>query len=203
MEKKVFAIKIPEIEKEAMEFTAKTAKKTLTSLYHKGLQKTLHEILGAVLLQQLDPRMDVLQAVLNDDEHAPIPPIVGEILEIIDSGEKEEFKKIFYNVKPVEVAEILEQFDVRDLARYIGRRYIGEVGEFNVVMIDAVENMLYDYILSLYYKLSVVGSMLSLQQEWQRNRMKIEMLKYNIMKIHHEKYGGAVVTPLRVSEEEK
>jgi len=198
MEKKLFAIKIPALEKEAMDYTAAVTGQTLTSLYYKGVQNTLHEMLGAVLLQQVDPRAEIVKPMLDGDvgwKH--IPPMITEFMELMDSGQKEEFRKIFYNVKTVEKENLFQEFNIYELTGYMGKKYLEVSKNFVQVSIPIVEDLLFEHMLYLYYKMSVVGSMRMLEQEWASNHLKINAFKKALIKEYHRTYGE-LVAPVQV-----
>jgi hypothetical protein len=202
MEKKLFAIKIPEIEKDAMDYTASATGMTLTNLYYGGVKNTLFEILGAVLLQNLDSRADLVSPMLEGGTTMHhIPPIVHEFIEIMDGGEKEEFKKIFYNVKSIEKEDIFQEFNVHDLTGYLGKKYLDNHGDFGTTNYDLVNELLFDYMLHMYYTLSVVGSMKMLEQEWGRNHLKVARFKEHLLSVYEKKYGS-LLAPVKVEYEQ-
>ncbi len=201
MEKKLFAIKIPEVEKKAMDFTSAATGLTLTNLYYQGVRNTLHEILGAVLLQHLDPRVELVKPMLSTGiAMRHVPTIVEEFVELMDGGEKEEFKKMFYNVKSVEKEDIFQEFSIYDLTRYMGRKYLEAGGSFPDVDIGLIETLFFDYMLYLYYRVSVVGSMRVLEQEWERNYINISNLRTRLVDMYRKKYGS-LVAPVKVEYE--
>ncbi len=201
MEKKLFAIKMPGIEKEAMDFTASATGMTLTHLYYKGVKNTLYEMLGAVLLQKLDPRAELVTPMLEGGTTMHhIPPVVHEFIEIMDGGEKEEFKKIFYNVKSIEKEDIFQEFNVYDITRFLGKKYLDNHGDFGTISYDLVHELLFDYMLHMYYTLSVVGSMKMLEQEWGRSHLKVARFKNHLLSVYEKKYGS-LLAPVKVEYE--
>ena len=110
---------------------------------------------------------------------------------------KEEFRKIFYNVKTVEKENLFQEFNIYELTRYMGKKYLEVSKNFVQVSIPVVEDLLFEHMLYLYYKMSVVGSMRILEQEWASNHLKINAFKKALIKEYHRTYGE-LVAPVQV-----
>lgn len=206
----MFAIKIPEREKQAMDLVAKDMERTLANIYYKTLQQKIYETLGAVILDTLNRRRVksqremILRSVLNGSKEPRkmTPVILKEFIHIMDlEGGGRRFKRIFPDIRFTEKGFLIHEIDIQDLARHIGSEYLEKGGSLDVIDLKLAMDIFFEHMLSVYYSLTAEGSLDVLQTEWHDNYPKIIMLKNTLLREYTAKYGEKMVEIFEVEPE--
>ena len=210
IEKKMFAIKVPAKEKDAMDLVARETKRTLANIYLEPLQRSIHESLGAVILGKMDEMRgnkrneDVIRFLLNgSNSTAKIAPMV--IKDFIQSmtveGGGRKFKMLFSDLNFTDKSFLLHEINLHELARHLGREYLERGGSLNVIDLELAYELFFERMLSIYYSLTAEGSMEVLHSAWDDNYPKITMFKDSILREYKAKYGRSFVEIFEVEPE--
>jgi hypothetical protein len=207
MDTKLFAIKISKREKDAMDFTAKVTGRTLSKLYYKPLQSTIHEILGLALLFKIDRRIsitlkDIKNINFEDGEQVKLSiPIIEDFVEfMIEPNNRREFNELFDNVEFVVKDFLLYKLNVQEISRSIGRLYLDKHGRLDKINLGITYDIFFDYMLSLYYKLTAVGSLKNLNTEWYNKRLKIHTFETKLIQTYLNKYRDEKAEAIEIEE---
>ena len=207
METKLFALKIPKHEKEAMDYTARETGRTLTKLYYKSIQTLIFETLGIILLNKIDRRMlgslKNLKDIRFEDEDAKkhSTPIIEDFVELmIEPNNRRVFNEIFDNIEFVIKEFLLYKLDLKVIARSLGRLYLEKIGNFDRINIDLARALFFEYMLSQYYKLTAIGSLKNLNTEWYNKRIQIKNFEAKLIKMYLEKYRDEKVEAIEIEE---
>jgi hypothetical protein len=207
MDTKLFAIKISKREKEAMDFTAKETGRTLSKLYYKPLQSTVHETLGLTILFKIDRRIsislkEVKKINLVDDEQEKLSiPIIEDFVEfMIKPSNRREFNEIFNNVEFVAKDFLLYKLNVQEISREVGRLYLEKNGKLDSIDLRLAYNIYFEYMLLLYYKLTGIGSLKNLNTEWYNKQDKINKFKSKLINTYLTKYRDEKAEAIEIEE---
>ncbi len=207
METKLFALKISKREKEAMDYTAKETDRTLSKLYYKPLQTTIYETLGVVLLYKIDRRIssgliELKSISLDDEESNKLNfPILEDFVELmIEPNNRRQFNEIFDNIDFVVKDFLLYKHKIKEIARAVGRVYIEKNGNFNKINLDLAHEIFFEYMLSLYYKLTAIGSLKNLNTEWFNKRLKIKDFESKLINSYLIKYREVKAEAIEIEE---
>ncbi len=206
----MFAIKIPEREKKAMDLVAKKTNRTLANIYYDNLLNKVHETLGAVILDSLNgaraknEREIIMRSLLNG-KRTPIkttPKIIKEFIQMMDleSGGRR-FKRIFPNIRFTEKGFLIHEINLQDLAKHMGSEYLEKGGNLDHIDLNMVNDIFFEHMLSVYYSLTAEGSLDVLQSEWNDNYPKIMMLKNTLLREYRAKFGEKFVEIFEVEPE--
>lgn len=210
IEKKMFAIKVPAKEKDAMDLVGRETKRTLANIYLEPLQRSIHESLGAVILGKMDEMRgnkrneDVIRFLLNgSNSTAKIAPMI--IKDFIQSmtveGGGRKFKMLFSDLNFTDKSFLLHEINLHELARHLGREYLERGGSLNVIDLELAYELFFERMLSIYYSLTAEGSMEVLHSAWDDNYPKITMFKDSILREYKAKYGRSFVEIFEVEPE--
>lgn len=207
METKLFALKITKREKEAMDYTAKETSRTLSKLYYKSLQNTIYETLGIVLLYKIDRRISggliELKSLNLDDENTTKLnfPILEDFVEfMIEPNNRHQFNEIFENIDFIVKDFLLYKLNIKEIARAIGRLYIEKNGNFSKTDLVLARQIFFEYMLSLYYKLTAIGSLKNLNTEWYNKRSKIKEFELKLISSYLNKYREVKAEAIKIEE---
>ena len=198
----LFALKLPKNEKDAMNYIAEEREKTLTKVFYKTIQQTIHEQLGLVLLDKLSrPRVELKKDKNGNDMGGKIPPyikrtapnIVVDFVHIMETKDrKKSFHSIFEDLQFTEKEWLLYEIDVSKLAKHMGKEYLDADGGFEPVDLDLAKSMFFDYMVHMTYQLTAIGLLKTLDDEWQKNQARIERFKDELIVEYEQTFEDAL-----------
>jgi hypothetical protein len=206
METKLFAIKIPRKLKEAMDYTSKESGRTLSKLYYNSLQKTIFEIFGIVVMYKIDrrgtTRLEDLISLLSDPQagHNIIPGIVVDFVDLMEEAKnKQAFKDIFSNLM-IEEEGLVSELDYMEVARQVGHAYLEREGSLKKIDLALGRDIFFNYMISLYYRTSAMGSLKVLNTEWYRKQRRVKTFQEDLIGQYMEKYKEEKVEAIELEE---
>lgn len=210
MEKKMFAIKVPGIEKDAMDLVARETDRTLANIYFTPLERFIQESLGAVILGKMDEvrgnkrNGEVVRFLLNNsDSTTKIAPLVIKdfIQSMTTEGGGRKFKMLFSDLNFSDKSFLLHEIDLHELARHIGKDYLERGGSLTAIDLELAYELFFERMLSIYYSLTAEGSLETLHGAWDDNYPKITMFKDALLREYKAKYGKSFVEIFEVEPE--
>ena len=206
MESKLFAIKIPRRLKDAMDYTSKESGRTLSKLYYDSLQKTIFEIFGLVILYKVDrrgeTRLEDLLSLLSDKNVSQniIPGVVADFLDLMDDEKnRQAFSDIFSNLM-IEEDGISSEIDYLEVARYVGHAYLEREGNLEKIELALGRDIFFNYMISLFYRTSAMGSLKVLNTEWYRKQRRVKAFQGELITQYLEKYKEEKVDAIELEE---
>jgi len=206
METKLFAIKIPRRLKDAMDYTSKESGRTLSKLYYDSLQKTIFEIFGLVILYKIDrrgnTRLEDLLSLLSDKNVSQniIPGVVADFLDLMDEDKnKHAFSEIFSNLM-IEEDGLSSEIDFMEVARHMGHAYLEREGNLDKIELSLGRDIFFNYMISLYYRTSAMGSLKVLNTEWYRKQRRVKEFQESLIAQYLEKYKEEKVEAIELEE---
>jgi hypothetical protein len=206
METKLFAIKIPRRLKDAMDYTSKESGRTLSKLYYDSLQKTIFEIFGLVVLYKIDrrgeTRLEDLLSLLSDKNVSQniIPGVVADFLDLMDDDRnRQAFSDIFNNLI-IEEDGLTSEMDYLEIARYVGHAYLEREGNLEKIELSLGRDIFFNYMISVYYRTSAVGSLKVLNTEWYRKQRRVKAFQEELISQYLEKYKEEKVDAIELEE---
>ena len=210
MEKKMFAIKVPAKEKDAMDLVARETQRTLANIYLMPLQNFIHESLGAVILGKMDEvrgnnrNEDIIRYLLNSSNSTvKIAPLV--IKEFIQSmtveGAGRKFKMLFSDINFTDKSFLLHEINLHELARHLGREYLERGGSLSSIDLELSYELFFERMLSIYYSLTAEGSLENLRSAWDDNYPRVSMFKDSLLREYKAKYGKSFIEIFKVEPE--
>ena len=202
----LFAIKLPKHEKEAMSYTANETGKTLTKVFYRAIQETIHEQLGLVLLEKLSrSRADVEatsagERTEREEMRRPpafvrrdAPAIVADFAHLMEAKEtRRQFHEIFDGIQFAEKEWLLYEVDLSALAQVLGRRYLEEEGGFDPVDLNLAKYLFFDYMIRGTYDLTCMGLLKTLEDRWQTEKARIERFRDGLIHLYEETFERPV-----------
>jgi len=197
MEKKMFAIKVPAKEKEAMDLVARETKRTLANIYYDPLERFIHESLGAVILGKLDEirgntrSVEIVRLLLGNGKGAKITPTaIKDFIEMMTTeGGGRKFKMLFSDLSFSDKSFLLHEIDLHELVQNIGREYLERGGNLSTIDIELAHELFFEHMLFNYYSLTAEGSLDTLRTAWNDNYPKVTMFRDSILREYKAKYG--------------
>ncbi|UCE73661.1 MAG: hypothetical protein JSV56_11635 [Methanomassiliicoccales archaeon] len=210
MEKKMFAIKVPAKEKDAMDLVARETRRTLANIYFTPIEGFIHESLGAIILGRLDEvrgnerKDEVIRYLLNGSNMTAkvAPTIIKDFIKLMTvEGGGRKFKMLFSDLNFSDKSFLLHEIDLHELARHLGQEYLERGGSLNTIELELAYELFFERMLSIYYSLTAEGSLDVLHSAWNDNYPKISMFKNSLLRDYKAKYGKSFVEILEVEPE--
>lgn len=210
MEKKMFAIKVPAKEKDAMDLVARETQRTLANIYLMPLQSFIHESLGAVILGKMDEvrgnnrNEDIIRYLLNNSNSTlKIAPLI--IKDFIQSmtveGAGRKFKMLFSDINFTDKSFLLHEINLHELARHLGKEYLERGGSLSSIDLELSYELFFERMLSIYYSLTAEGSLENLRSAWDDNYPRVSMFKDSLLREYKARYGKSFVEIFEVEPE--
>jgi hypothetical protein len=210
IEKKMFAIKVPSKEKDAMDLVARVTKRTLANIYFSPLERYIHVSLGAVILGKLDEvrgnerNEEVIRFLLNGSNSSAkiAPTIIKDFIQLMTTeGGGRKFKMLFSDLNFSDKSFLLHEIDLHELARNLGLEYLERGGPLTTIDLELAYELFFERMLSIYYSLTAEGSLDTLHAAWNDNYPKISMFKNSLLRDYRAKYGRSFVEIFEVEPE--
>lgn len=199
MEKRteLFALKLPKAEKDAMNFIALEMGKTLTKVFYRTIQHTIHEQLGLVLLDKLSrPKIDenkTGKGKIPSYIKRTVPNIVVDFVHMMEEKDRRaNFHKIFDKLQFTEKEWLLYEIEITKLAKHMGEKYLDHDGSFDPVDIDLAKEIFFDYMIHMTYQLTAMGLLKTLDDEWEKNQARIVRYKDVLIAEYEQIYEDAI-----------
>ena len=207
MNNKIFAIKLPENEKNAMEYISNSTNNTLSKLFHKPLQTAIYKNLGLLLLYKIDLRNtkkvpDMTQDIFNTDQFTDqsLPIIEDFIGLMLNKNLKTTFWAIFKSIPTNEKEFIFQNMNILEIAEHLGREYLAKQGDFNELDLNLARNIFFNYMLLTYFKITAVGSIQRLNNEWLNHQHQIRSFQSQLLAKYQSRFQDKKVEAIKVDE---
>ena len=207
MNTKLFAIKIPENEKNAMDYVSNITNKTMSKLFYKPIQDAIYTNLGLILLYKIDFRNTMKISNMNEDvfnkrslSGHTLPIIEDFISLIIDKNLKKGFWNIFTDIQLNEKDFLLHDIDLAEVAHNIGKEYIFRHGNLNDLDLNLARNIFFHYMLMTYFNITALGSINRLNLEWNNHKPSIKQFKNQLIIKYLTKYQPKKFEAIKVDE---
>jgi hypothetical protein len=207
MNTKLFAIKLPENEKKAMEYISNSTNNTLSKLFYKPLQNAIFRNLGVILLYKIDLRNTTEVTDLTNDisdiedlSNHTLPIIEDFIGFMLSKTIRAQFWSIFNDIEINEKEFFLQNLDVSDIAETLGREYLVKHGDFEVMDLNLARNIFFNHMLLTYFNTTAVGSIQKLTNEWQAHQQQIRSFQNKLVYDYLNEFQKKEVEPIKVDE---
>jgi hypothetical protein len=209
MNTKLFAIKIPENEKNAMDYISEVTNNTLSKLFYKPLQEGIYTDLGLILLYKIDMRNTTKVSNLGNElfSHSILSaqtlPIIEDFVHLIlDKNLKKTFWNIFGDVQLNEKDFILYDLDLAEVANYLGKEYLSKHGTFEEIDLNLARNIFFNFMLMTYFNITAVGSIKNLNLEWMNHQPLIKQFQSQMIAKYLNKFQTKKVEAIKVEDED-
>lgn len=207
METKLFAIKIPENEKIAMDYISNVTNNTLSKLFYKPLQNAIFANLGIILLYKIDLRNTTKISQLHNEllSHKALStqslPIINDFMALmLDKNLKNTFWNIFGDIQLNEKEFLLHELDITDLAFYMGNEYLSKHGNLEEIDLNLARNLFFNYMLLTYFNTTALGSINKLNLEWSNHQPLIKQFQSQIIAKYLNKFQPKKLEAIKVDE---
>lgn len=207
MNSKLFAIKIPENEKSAMDYISNVTNKTLSKIFYKPLQNAIYTDLGFILLFKIDLRNIAKLSNLSDDvfhkismANQPIPIIEDFISLMLDRNVKKSFWNIFGDIQLNEKNFLLHDLDITSLANQLGKEYLLRNGTLQEIDLNLARDIFFNYMLNVYFNTTALGSIQNLNAEWSRHQPLIKQFQGQLLAKYLNKFQAKKLEAIKIDE---
>jgi hypothetical protein len=207
MNTKLFAIKIPENEKIAMDYISNETNNTLSKLFYEPIKDAIYTDLGLILVYKIDMQNTTKVSTLYNDflSHKSLTsrslPIIEDFVGLIlDKNLKNEFWKIFGDIQLNEKDFMLHELDIIDMATHMGQEYIINHGSFDKINLDLARNIFFNYMLVTYFNTTAVGSITQLNLEWSNHQTLIKQFQGQLIAKYVNKYQPKKLEAIKIDE---
>jgi len=208
MHRKLFALKIPKKERDAMDLVASETGETLSKMFYPSLKQAIYERLGIVMLyrmrnQNLKGSDEVINTLLAAEHvsYESLPQILIDFADLmVEERFQHKFKEIFDNIVLVEKGDILGEIDLRDVASKIGKAYLMRSEEIEKIDLDLARNIFFSEMISLYYRQYAVGSLKHLNIQWYQKKHKIANFRESMKEAFLEQVRKEPIEAITVVE---
>ena len=207
MNTKLFAIKLPEKEKNAMEYISNSTNNTLSKLFYKPLQSAIYKNLGLILLHKIDLRSTIKVSQIpknffSEDEinNQSLPIIEDFVGLMLDKNIKNNFWTIFKNVSIHEKEFILQNLDLTDIATHIGKEYLARQGSFEELDLNLARKIFFNYMLLTYFNVTAIGSIQNLNNNWLTHQHQITSFQDQLINKYLTRFRDKKLEAIKVDE---
>ena len=194
----VFAIKVPKVEKDAMNLIAAETGKTLSKTFYRAIQHTIFTEFGKVLLDRISrPRSSVVAA--KDEQGVPsflrrsAPMVVVDFVHLLqEQSNRTAFHAIFDNVQFAQKEWLLYEISLDDLAHHMGRAYLDAEGGLDPLDLALARTMFFEYMVRACYQHTSMGLLRTLEEEWTKNQAKVEQFRDFLMEQYESRFEEAL-----------
>jgi len=206
---KIFALKIPENEKNAMDYIAEVTNNSLSKLFHKPIQNGIYTKLGLILLYKMDLRNTAKISNLSEEllsqmslSHSTLPIIEDFISLILDKNLKKTFWNIFGEIQLNEKDFILYDLELSELAHHLGKEYLSKYGTFEEIDLNLARKIFFNYMLMTYFNVTAVGSINKLNLDWANRQPLIKQFQSQLIARYLNKFQTKKIEAIKVDDEE-
>ena len=205
MSKKMFAIKIPEREKSAMDMVARETGQSLAAMFYDGLRRDICRSLGVVLLNHLNRgrlsqrSKDLTRTLSNRNGTPAMPKVIEDFISIFaETDVKKSFADIFPGITIADKGFLLHEIRLKDLLESLGRDYIAGSNDFEEIDNSHVQEIVIDLLTHDYYRLTAEGSLGQLQDAWTERWGEIRHFKMELLEKYEKKFKEDLVEVVEV-----
>jgi hypothetical protein len=207
MDSKLFALKIPEREKNAMDYISTVTNNTLSKVFYKPIQDAIYTNLGLILIYKIDLRnaiklTELHNEILNQESlQGQSMPIIEDFISLILNKKlKSDFWKIFGDIQLNEKDFLLTELDIYDIANFMGREYILKHGDFKEIDLELARNLFFSYMLLTYFNTTALGSIKNLKMEWNNHQPLIKQFQSQLMAKYLNMFQPKKLEAIKVDE---
>jgi hypothetical protein len=207
MNSKLFALKIPENEKNAMDYISNTTNNTLSKIFYQPLQEAIYKDLGLILLYKIDLRNTIKTTELDKElihsNQLTIRtlPIVEDFIGLmLEKNNRNSFWSLFDNITTNEKEFIFQDLNLDDIAYHLGKEYILKFGGFEEINLDLARNIFFSYMLENYFNITAVGSIQKLSHEWKNRNHQVKRFQDQIITKYMQRYQTKRVEAIKIDE---
>lgn len=207
MNTKLFAIKIPENEKKAMDYIAKITNNRLSKVFYKPLQDAIYTNLGLILLYKIDFRNTTKLSSINNElfneqtfSNQSLPIVEDFLGFMLDKNLKTSFWAIFDNIQLNEKEFLFHDLDLGEIAHYVGKEYISRFGNFDEIDMNLTRDIFFNYMLMTYFNITALGSIQKLHQEWSDHQHQLRKFQEQLIMKYMQRFRDKRVEPIKVDE---
>ena len=207
MNSKLFAIKIPENEKIAMDYVANVTNNTLSKLFYKPIQDAIATNLGLILLYKIDLRNSTKLSDLHEDlmsykslQNRSLPIIEDFVSLMLDKSIKKSFWSIFSNIELNEKEFLLYDLNLAEIANYLGREYISHHGDFEEIDLNLARNIFFNYMLMTYFNITALGSINKLNNDWNNRQPLVKQFQSQLISRYLNRFQPKKVEAIKLDE---
>ncbi len=172
MSKRMFAVKVPEREKKAMDLAAVGSGETLAGLFYPGILQDTRRYAGALAVNALyaqrhsTKKQRIKLPLPGPGEHfVHTIPMIKDFLDLI-AVKKKELNAILPGVSLTDKGFLLLESDPSGILIDLGEKYLKTDASLKVIDTDLALSLLFDVLIQKYYRITAQGSMDALQSAW-------------------------------------
>lgn len=227
MEKALFAIKLLQHEKAAMDFTAKECDMTLSKMYYPSIMEGIHDWLGITVLFKLDINNHLPieryiayfdQTLASKPDGTPaesetgvhlreigpiskeVPPIILTFLTILEKKEVQQRMTTLFPKIEFQSSEVfLGSLRLRDLINELGRQYLQKCTDFKKADFNLMKDIYFSMMLKEYFRSTAVGSLRTLQSEWYSKRASINAMRNILIKEYNSLFTTKPIEAIQLN----
>jgi hypothetical protein len=207
MNTKLFAIKVPENEKNAMDYISKITKNTLSKVFYKPLQNAIYTNLGLILLYKIDLRNTAKISDINieffdikENPNQSLPIIEDFIGLMLDKNLRTAFWSIFNDIQINEKDFLFHELDLTEIAFHVGKEYVSRFGNFEEIDLNLTRTIYFNYMLMTYFNITAMGSIQKLNHEWTSNNHQIKNFQEQLITKYLTRFQEKKVEAMKVDE---
>jgi hypothetical protein len=191
----MFAIKVTEREREAMDMTSEVFGQNLARLYYPALRDEIHRRLGTVILDRLNKRKisaknESVPAMLEAGGPREMPALVRDFIGLLgEPNKKAELGAMFRGVRIADKGYLLNEMELEGIVETLGREYLEGDGPIPDIDLALVYELFFGQMLRSYYCLTAEGSMEALNEVWDRNAPRLQDFKRRLIQDYNSKYA--------------
>jgi hypothetical protein len=207
MNTKLFAIKLPEEEKNAMEYISNSTNNTLSSIFYKPLQDAIYKNLGLILLYKIDLRStsrvpDMTKDAFSSEDliNKSLPIIEDFIGLMLDKKMRIDFWSIFAEIETNEKDLIFQNVNLAEIADHLGKEYLAQQGDFKELDLNLARHIFFNYMLTVYFNITAVGSIQRLNNEWSTHKHKLKEFQNQLINKYLTRFRNKKVEAIKIDE---
>jgi hypothetical protein len=207
MNTKLFAIKVPENEKNAMDYISKITKNTLSKVFYKPLQNAIYTNLGLILLYKIDLRNTAKISDINteffdlkENPNQSLPIIEDFIGLMLDKNLRTAFWSNFNDIQINEKDFLFHELNLTEIAFHVGKEYVSRFGNFDEIDLSLTRTIYFNYMLMTYFNITALGSIQKLNHEWTSHNHQIKNFQEQLITKYLTRFQEKKVKAMKVDE---
>ncbi len=194
----VFAIKVPKVEKDAMNLIAAETGKTLSKTFYRAIQHTIFTEFGKVLLDKISRRRSSVVSSAQEEGiptflRRSAPMVVVDFIHLLqEQANRTAFHAIFENVQFAQKEWLLYEIGLDELAHHMGQVYLDSEGSLDPLDLGLARTIFFEYMVRACYQHTSMGVLRTLEDEWSKNQAKVEQFRDSLMGQYEERFEEAL-----------